>query len=177
MEFNTVPGFSRYEITNTGIIRHKINKINLKPKIDKYGYQVVCIRNDEDKIKHPTMHRLVALTYLPNPNNYPQVNHKDGNKLNNDINNLEWCTVKENTVHYYKVLNGTPNITNEYPIEVVTIEGEIIKEFKSMSEASRYYGISIEAISQRVKRGDKDVKPKNWGTPALRGLIFRSKEK
>jgi hypothetical protein len=56
---------------------------------------------------HWQAHRLVSTVYLPNPENKPCVNHKDGNKLNNHVSNLEWCTYSENELHSYKVLGKT----------------------------------------------------------------------
>lgn len=67
-------------------------------KIDRYGYRVFCISTDNG-VKHVPAHRIVALCNIPNPLNLPVVNHKDGNKLNNAVSNLEWCTVKYNTQH------------------------------------------------------------------------------
>ena len=67
----------------------------LKTYIDKYGYAyVVLCKNNKTHLA--TIHRLVAEAFIPNYNNLPQINHKDENKLNNNINNLEWCTCKYN---------------------------------------------------------------------------------
>jgi len=63
--------------------------------------------------KYLFIHRLVAQTFIPNPENKPQVNHKDGNSLNNDLSNLEWATNSENQVHRFK-MNGTKNSLGQY---------------------------------------------------------------
>lgn len=74
-------------------------KIN--PDIAPNGYyRVTLARNGKKKQKY--LHRLLAEHFIPNPNNLPQINHKDGNKLNCKIENLEWVTVKENVIHAYK---------------------------------------------------------------------------
>lgn len=67
----------------------------LKPSI-KFGYAILVLFKNL-KYKNYRVHRLVALTYIPNPNNYPLVRHLDNNKLNNHVSNLEWCTHKTNT--------------------------------------------------------------------------------
>ena len=66
------------------------------------GYLVAHLSKD-NKAKNILVHRLVAESFIPNPNKYPCVNHIDGNKQNNNINNLEWCTHSENDLHAYKI--------------------------------------------------------------------------
>jgi hypothetical protein len=86
----------KYFLTNDGKLFNKYKK-ELKTFI-KNGYK--CLKIKE---RHYYIHRLVALTYIPNPDNKPQVNHIDGNKLNNNLNNLEWVTVSEQGLHAYKI--------------------------------------------------------------------------
>jgi len=76
----------------------------IKPRINNQGYYTVKLRKNGTQ-KHHYIHRLLALTYIPNPNNYPCVNHKDCNRLNNNLENLEWCTHEYNT----QSLNTTRN--------------------------------------------------------------------
>ena len=75
----------------------------LKPLVKKSGYTQVCLVKDKIK-KHLSVHRLVASHFIPNPSNKPQVNHIDGNKKNNKVSNLEWCTASENKLHAVHVL-------------------------------------------------------------------------
>lgn len=103
-----VPGWEgRYEVSNDGLVRSWAGRHGdeaephiLKQKIDRYGYPVVCLRNRAQcRIEYPTVHRLVALAFIENPEGKPQVNHKNGNKTDNRVENLEWATNAENIQH------------------------------------------------------------------------------
>lgn len=89
----------KYEITTDGKIFSTVGKRKeLKGKINKYGYRMVVLTVNKKKI-YPNLHRLIAINFIPNPNKLPEINHKDGNKANNHISNLEWCTSSENQKH------------------------------------------------------------------------------
>lgn len=90
--------YDNYEISNYGVIRIKKSKKILKYQIDKDGYYVVNLYKNS-KFKHFRVSRLVAQTFISNPNNLPVVNHKDENKQNNCVDNLEWCTVAYNNAY------------------------------------------------------------------------------
>lgn len=104
-----IKGFEgRYEISSNGRVKslpginhhyHRPEKIK-KASISKKGYYYVALWI-KDKHKHFLVHRLLAIHFIPNPENKPQVNHKDGIKLNISLSNLEWATHKENGVHAY----------------------------------------------------------------------------
>ena len=89
-----VKSLERIIITNNGITK-KISEKILKPYLKGNGYYNIVLRKDS-KTKCYFVHRLVAKEFIPNPDNLPQVNHKDENKLNNNVDNLEWCTSKYN---------------------------------------------------------------------------------
>lgn len=118
--------YSNYKIDKSGNIIKNNTKCLLKPCINSGYYCVGLMSNNRIK-KQFKVHRLVATTFIPNPNNYPIVNHKDENKLNNKVNNLEWCDHKKNVTHSCgKKINQIDSKTNE-----------IIKTFNSISNANR----------------------------------------
>lgn len=113
-DWKDIPGFEgRFQISTTGRVKslkRQCNNQNAKPywiqeKIltqwtDKLGYKRLSLFVDGQRHAR-LVHRLVALAFIPNPENKPQINHKDCNPSNNNVDNLEWCTNKENAVHYY----------------------------------------------------------------------------
>lgn len=90
-----VKGYENYIVNEDGTIYSLFTNKILKPNITKTGYYTVELFNNFGS-KRMTIHRLVAKAFIPNPFNLPQVNHKDENKANNSVDNLEWCTAKEN---------------------------------------------------------------------------------
>ena len=134
-----------YEITKDGeIISLKHNKKHsLKGYIDKYGYKRVLIYEDGKRKKY-FVHRLVAEKYIPNPKKLAQINHKDGNKLNNCVDNLEWVSPKDNIAHAIKLglRPKTMGVLNEKQVK------EIKKLFKvkSMKEIADMYNVSLSCI-------------------------------
>lgn len=99
--WNTLDNFSKYEISTFGNIRNKTSKNILTLNI-KSGYLCTSLTNDNGDRKSVKTHRLVALSFIPNPLNKETVNHKDHNKLNNNLSNLEWATTTEQNNHKRK---------------------------------------------------------------------------
>lgn len=87
-----------YAVTSCGRIWSYRSKKFLKNQLDRYGYEYVNLKF-QGRCKKEKIHRLIAEAYIPNPNNLPQVNHKDEVKTHNWISNLEWCSAKYNTLY------------------------------------------------------------------------------
>ena len=110
------------------------------------GYYNVCIRDNEGKQIYPLVHRLIAKVYIPNPYNLPQVNHIDGDKSNNRVENLEWCTVSQNQFHKFNVLNV--EIHNKMHFTVIDNEtGEVFKDItKTELQNKNTFNFSFDYI-------------------------------
>lgn len=93
-----INGFPQYEISMLGNVKKNGKLLNVG--INQSGYYRINLYIGR-KAYTNTIHRLIALHFIPNPNNYPILNHIDGNKLNNSLDNLEWCTYSHNTQHAY----------------------------------------------------------------------------
>lgn len=144
------------------IVSKKPNK-KLKPTITKKGYLRVDLKG-----KGYSVHRLVAMAFIPNPLNKPQVNHIDGNKNNNNVKNLEWCTNSENQKHavangLHRSLSGDDHYTKKYKlgehhncIKVCCIkDGIVIKKYNSFIEAAKDLKIDPSNISKAIKYNKK----------------------
>lgn len=95
---------SNYLITKDGKVFSKLRNRWLTATNNNVGYKQVFLKQDQGKSKWFKVHRLVALTYIPNPDNKPEVNHIDGNKENNHYTNLEWITHSDNILHSFRKL-------------------------------------------------------------------------
>ena len=130
-----------YEITKDGKVYNKKWKRYVKPQPNGAGYLRVHIAG-----RMYFVHRLVAEKYVPNPENKPQVNHKDGNYLNNKSDNLEWVTNKENSTHALK--NGLMWIEERHPM--AKLKKEDVVFIKSHPEMSRNNLANMFNVSART---------------------------
>ena len=120
----------RYFISNYGRRKNSKNYI-IKTQDDKDGYQIFSFYVNGKRIDKK-IHRLVAEAFIPNPNNYPFINHKDENKANNYVDNLEWCTKTYNTNYGHAREKQRKNLCKP----VICIE--LNKEFESAKEAAEF---------------------------------------
>lgn len=119
--------------------------------IDNLGYYMIRFRVDGKK-KYVRIHRLIAETLIPNPNNLPMVNHKDSNKQNNDVTNLEWCVNSYNTQEAYDC--NLYKSTYRCGVRAIHKESKEIFEFVSIRECATELGLNRKTITAILK-GEK----------------------
>ena len=170
-----------YYISNYGNVKNKDGKLR-KLKMDRYGYLTIGLWK-KGKAKYFTVHRLVAIHFIENPENKPQVNHIDENKTNNYYANLEWVTVKENINHgtrNARVREAETGSKNHASREVVgiNIETNEIKEYKFISESKKdgFCSTSITECCQYNHNPEEYVKRRKWRRLMHKGYRWFYKE-
>lgn len=137
--YKTLRDYPNYEISDSGLVRRKDTGYIMSMQLKK-GYLTVSIGKDT----HLLVHRLVAQTFIPNPDNLPCVNHKDENKTNNCVDNLEWCTVAYNNAY------GDRQTRCDYGRSKAVIalkDGQYYKRYNSIVEAAEDIGCTPACIS------------------------------
>lgn len=134
-----IPGYEGYyQVSDLGRIRGR-RGLN-KPFKNRDGYLVATLFVKGKKVR-TGLHRLVASAFIPNPENKPQINHIDGIRTNNRIDNLEWVTCSENNLHRRRVLQGGGGRPKR---PVICLDTEDV--YNSITEASKAKGVSVEKI-------------------------------
>lgn len=152
---NTIEDSEHYEVSNFGRIRNKKTGLILKGNKKRTGYLQVTLAYG--KHKDESIHRIVARAFIPNPNNYKYINHKDENKQNNNVDNLEWCTASYNNNY------GVGSLArNSKVIQINRSSGKIIKEWDSIKSASEHLEICYQTISACCRNVKKSAGGYKW---------------
>lgn len=148
--WKNIKGFGKlYQVSSNGEIRsftskNKGNKV--KGWVQNTGYLTICLKN-----KKYSVHRLVAEAFIPNPNNYPIINHKDGNKLNNKVDNLEWCTYK----HNYEEAIRLGLMKQNFPLKNNKTKAKKINQYDLQNTYIKTFECSVEAAMELKENGIK----------------------
>lgn len=162
-----------YEVDDEGNVYSLRRNRKLSPKHNWDGYLRIQLW-DHGKCKFVSIHRLVAEAFVPNPDNKPFINHKNGNKQDNRAENLEWCTQQENIVHAWKT--GLSKSHMNHPNQSVKVlqfsyDGKtLIKEWPSQMEVERQLGINHVNVSYSCKR-NSDVNARRLSRAS--GFVWR----
>ena len=157
-EWREVKEYNHYEVNQFGEIRHRIRKKILKPRINN-GYQYVNFKINGKNINF-SVHRIVANAFIPNPNGYTEVNHKDYNRSNNCVDNLEWVSSSQNKYHAF--LKEENKKSRGKAVNQYTEEGILIKTFDTITEAAQALGCCVAAISNCCLRRTKTSQGFLW---------------
>ena len=174
MKAKQINGFPEYYITDTGDVYsrnyHNTGRIRKTYKNKIHEYLYACIRKNT-KTFSKRIHRLVAEAFIPNPENKPQVNHLSGDKTDNRVENLEWCTAKENIKHSFTVLKRVANkpwlnkkrsVHNRAKPVLQIKNGKIIAKYGCILDASAITNISRYGISNCCNNKQKIAGGYQW---------------
>lgn len=166
--FKDIPGYEgKYQVSNLGKVKslpkkrgfgkgYTCKELILKPSLNM-GYPAIVLCNGINKLI--TIHRLVAITFIPNPKNKKTVNHKNGIKTDNQVDNLEWATQLENNLHSFRKLGRKSGMFGKYgknhnrskAVFQFTKNGDLVSQYGSILEAKRKTGICNTNISFACK--------------------------
>ena len=163
--FKDIKGYENmYQISSYGRVYSKITHKFLKLNKHKCGYIKASLSKD-GKMRTFLVHRLVACNFIDNPNNYPEVNHLNGDKANNMVENLQWASTSQNTKHAFDnnlggfkdmVLNNLRKINeNTSYKKIICKKGNEIIEFNSTSQAAKFFCTHRDNITRDIRKGFK----------------------
>lgn len=162
-----IEAFPLYEISTYGRLRKiKTNRI-LNCECKKHRYIRVNLNNGK-KLQTVAIHRLVAMAFIPNPENKSDVNHMDRNTRNNNLQNLQWCTKSENVQHMYKT-GYTKDVKIKWKAILLRDEDKnVVKRFERSLDVQNEYGLSQSGVSQLVR----GIMKNKWVKTNKKGLVY-----
>lgn len=170
MERAAICGFEgKYEIWNDGTVYSLATDQVLKPSRSSNGYLQAALHVAGNKYTRPGIHRLVAMAFIPNPNNLPEVNHKDEDKTNNDVGNLEWCTHRDN-IRYGTCIQravqhrdyGAMAMRRERAVNQYSLQYELIAHYRCVKQAEAVTGIRAGSIGASCRRRSRSTGGYIW---------------
>lgn len=154
MRIAQIKDFPNYIVSSDGKVYNKKGK-ELHPNNRHLGYKSVTLCKNGEKYTK-SIHRLVAIAFIPNPLNYPFVNHKDENPANNDVSNLEWCTAEYNNNYGTRIARQIESQLNRSDcskaVRQYDLNGNFIAEYPSLKEAWRQTNVMRSGISRCCNR-------------------------
>lgn len=147
-----VDGSTKYQVSDLGRFRNSLTGHVVKPGIDKYGYPRISYKRDDGSVKHRTIHRLVAESFVDGRADGYQVNHVNGVKTDNRASNLEWVSASENIVHSYET--GLNQNTNG--VVVTDLETGESADYRSIKDVGRTLDISISTLVPLIRNSKRN---------------------
>lgn len=153
-----IPNHKHHEISNLGRVRNKRNKLILKGKTGN-DYTKVFLKNNDDVVHSLAIHRLVAKSFIENPNDYDVVNHIDNNRHNNVASNLEWVTKQQNNLHAVQFREKQIG----QAIWLLDANRNKVQKFNTLMDAAKFIGIKSKmGIRTSLKNNSKIVNGRSW---------------
>ena len=145
--WSELSGLSKYEISTHGRVRNKKRQKILKSKNRRDGYLGLSLMNDDGKRIDITVHKFVALVFIPNPKNKPSIDHIDQNRQNNNVNNLRWATYSEQNQNI-----GERNFNKGKPILMFNKGGQFIIEFSNLINAAKFINNDYLSVQANISK-------------------------
>lgn len=155
-QWKDVPGWEdRYMVSNTGKVWSKCTNTIRKTDFNPDGYEVIMLSRN-GRMHGTFVHRLVALAFLPNPNDYPVVNHKDENRSNNHVENLEWCSYYYNATYNNAHKKRAKNLSKD--VYQYNKDGQLVGIYPNTRAAAKVIGAQPGNVSTSCKYEKGTVK-------------------